>query len=72
MNEKGLVVNALYLAESQYDEREDQRPTLLIALWGQYALDNFANVTGKASILLPPPPHRITTTSATITTITFE
>ncbi|MEI7703185.1 MAG: linear amide C-N hydrolase [Deltaproteobacteria bacterium] len=43
MNEKGLVANLLYLAESDYG-KPDGRPALAISLWAQYALDNFATV----------------------------
>jgi penicillin V acylase-like amidase (Ntn superfamily) len=46
MNEKGLVANLLYLAESDYPTAspEDQRPTMSIAAWAQYTLDSFATV----------------------------
>ena len=43
MNEKGLVANMLYLAESEYPA-EDKRPGVCISAWGQYLLDNFATV----------------------------
>ena len=44
MNEKGLVANMLYLAESKYPVATagDNRPTLSIAAWAQYVLDNYA------------------------------
>ncbi|WP_397570975.1 linear amide C-N hydrolase [Schlesneria sp. T3-172] len=44
MNEKGLVANLLYLAESDYELPGDQRPSLMISAWAQYFLDNFATV----------------------------
>jgi choloylglycine hydrolase len=46
MNEKGLVANMNYLAESVYPPAttEDTRPTLSIAGWSQYLLDSFATV----------------------------
>jgi choloylglycine hydrolase len=45
MNEKGLVANLLYLADSKYpDAANDPRPTLVIFAWAQYVLDNFATV----------------------------
>lgn len=45
MNEKGLVANMLYLAESEYPSAEgDARPTMSIAAWAQYVLDSFATV----------------------------
>ena len=44
MNEKGLVANMLYLAESKYPPANagDKRPTLPISAWVQYVLDNYA------------------------------
>lgn len=44
MNERGLVANLLYLAESQYEpaRADDKRPTLSNAAWVQYVLDNYA------------------------------
>lgn len=44
MNEKGLVANLLYLAESEYPPDSDTRPALMISAWAQYVLDNFATV----------------------------
>lgn len=44
MNEKGLVANLLYLAESDFSPEADTRPALVISSWAQYMLDNFANV----------------------------
>jgi len=44
MNEKGLVMNMLYLAESNYGEPAKDKPSLSINIWGQYILDNFATV----------------------------
>ena len=43
MNEKGVVTNLLYLAESTYGEL-DNKPPLSIGLWAQYVLDNYATV----------------------------
>ena len=43
MNEKGLVMNGLYLVESDYG-KPDGRPTMSIMAYGQYVLDNFASV----------------------------
>jgi choloylglycine hydrolase len=44
MNEKGLVANLLYLAESEYEPERpgDSRPTLPNSAWVQYVLDNYA------------------------------
>lgn len=45
MNEKGLVANLLYLAESEYPGAAgDTRPQVSIAAWTQYVLDSFATV----------------------------
>lgn len=44
MNEKGLVANLLYLAESEYAPPTDTRPAVVITAWTQYVLDNFATV----------------------------
>lgn len=44
MNEKGLVANLLYLAESDYGSSNDKRPVMGIGVWTQYVLDNFATV----------------------------
>lgn len=46
MNEKGLVMNLLYLKESEFIKAnaKDSRKTMAVSLWGQYMLDNFATV----------------------------
>ena len=44
LNEKGLVVNALWLAASDYGKRDPRVPGLSLSLWTQYMLDNFATV----------------------------
>jgi choloylglycine hydrolase len=44
MNEKGLVANLLWLAESEYPQWDQKKPGLSIAIWTQYVLDNFVNV----------------------------
>jgi penicillin V acylase-like amidase (Ntn superfamily) len=44
MNDKGLVANLLYLAESGYGTPDKTRPLLSIAAWAQYALDNYGSV----------------------------
>lgn len=54
MNERGLVANLLYLAESQYPE-PNGRPTLSMALWAQYVLDNFATVDEAVKALEKEP-----------------
>lgn len=44
MNEKGLVANLLFLAESDYHRPDDKRPVMGLSIWTQYVLDNFATV----------------------------
>lgn len=44
MNEKGLVANLLFLAESDYHRQDDKRPVMGLSIWTQYVLDNFATV----------------------------
>ncbi|HWV71242.1 MAG TPA: linear amide C-N hydrolase [Pseudosphingobacterium sp.] len=51
MNEKGLVANVLWLAESQYPKWDQNSPGLSIAAWAQYVLDNFATVAEAVSDL---------------------
>ena len=44
MNEAGLVANLLYLAESNYGDRDAALAGLSVSIWAQYYLDNFATV----------------------------
>ncbi len=44
LNEKGLAASMLWLAESEYGNRDKSIPALGVALWTQYYLDNFATV----------------------------
>ncbi len=55
INEKGLVANVLYLVESDYGKPDGQKPILSIALWAQYALDNYANVAEAVEALRKEP-----------------
>lgn len=55
MNEKGLVANLLYLAESDYGKPGDNRPPMSISLWAQYVLDNFDTVDAAVSHLKTEP-----------------
>lgn len=59
MNEKGLVANLLYLAESQYGD-DTKNPPMAISYWAQYVLDNFATVS-EAVEKLEQHPLRIVT-----------
>jgi penicillin V acylase-like amidase (Ntn superfamily) len=46
MNEKGLVANMLYLAESQYPQAPpaSKSQPMSVSVWTQYVLDNYATV----------------------------
>lgn len=50
MNEKGLVANLNWLAESKYPVWDQKKPGLSIAAWVQYVLDNFATVDETVKI----------------------
>lgn len=58
MNEKGLVANLLYLAESQYPKPVQGKPYISLSTWLQYALDNFATV-GEAVEALRAEPFNV-------------
>jgi len=55
MNEKGLVGNLLYLAESEYAKPVPGKPYLSIAAWVQYVLDNYATVSEAVEALQKTP-----------------
>jgi len=55
MNEKGLVANLLWLAESRYPAYDGQQKGLSIAAWVQYVLDNFATVDEAVAELSTEP-----------------
>ena len=55
MNEKGLVVNVLYLSSSIYPKFDGTRPTLSIGAWAQYVLDTFATVDEAVTALKDEP-----------------
>ena len=59
MNERGLVANMLFLADSNYGQL-DGKPPLSMSLWAQYALDNFATVD-EAVQALQAEPFRLVT-----------
>ena len=66
MNERGLVANILWLAESVYPPYDGTRPGLSLSLWAQYVLDTYATVEEAVSGLreeefvprTPPVPGR--------------
>ncbi len=55
VNEKGLVANLLYLAESDYGKPDDKRPFLSIAAWAQYVLDIYDTVAEAVNALSKEP-----------------
>jgi choloylglycine hydrolase len=55
INEKGLVANVLYLVESDYGKPDGSKPTLSIAAWAQYVLDNYATVAEAVAALEKEP-----------------
>jgi choloylglycine hydrolase len=57
MNEKGLVANLLYLAESEYVQPSpgDRRLPMSISAWTQYILDNFATVAEAVTAIRKEP-----------------
>lgn len=56
VNEKGLAANLLWLVESKYpDMDKSNKPTMSIALWAQYVLDNFATVDEAVKALEKEP-----------------
>jgi choloylglycine hydrolase len=55
INEKGLVSNVLYLAESDYGKQTAGRPNISIAAWCQYVLDNFSTVSEAVEALEKQP-----------------
>ena len=55
MNEKGLVANVLWLAESTYPKYDGKTPGLTLAAWAQYVLDNFATVNEAVDALAKEP-----------------
>jgi choloylglycine hydrolase len=54
MNEKGLVANLLYLSDADFGLPGD-KPTLNIAAWTQYVLDNYATVAEAVAVLEKDP-----------------
>lgn len=62
MNEKGLVINLLYLVETDYGQPAANHPSLSVGLWGQYALDNFATVAEAVASMQAKPFHIVAPT----------
>lgn len=55
LNEKGLVANVLWLAESQYPPAGAAGPAISLSVWAQYMLDNFATVAEAVTALTATP-----------------
>ncbi|KAF0805974.1 linear amide C-N hydrolase, choloylglycine hydrolase family protein [Alcanivorax sp. S71-1-4] len=56
LNEAGLMVNVLWLVESEYPEfNRRSKPGLTLAAWAQYVLDNFATVDEAVNALRREP-----------------
>ncbi|WP_292533322.1 linear amide C-N hydrolase [Methylocystis sp.] len=56
VNEAGLVVSLLYLAEADYgDPKASRKPLLSVGGWAQYVLDNFASVAEAVKALQKEP-----------------
>ena len=45
LNERGLAAHILWLAESEYGDRNPDLPGISISLWAQYFLDRFSSVS---------------------------
>lgn len=59
LNEKGLSARMLFLKETDFGERDPQRPGLSIVLWAQYYLDNFATVAEAVQFMRANPDLQI-------------
>ena len=55
VNEAGLAVNLLWLAESQYPAGTAPGPAISVSVWGQYVLDNFGTVADAVAALTATP-----------------
>lgn len=60
MNEKGLVANLLWLADSEYPEDDGVTPRLSLSMWAQYFLDQFATVEEAVAHIRNTPLHLAT------------
>ncbi|MFO1103773.1 MAG: linear amide C-N hydrolase [Methylocystis sp.] len=56
VNESGLVVSLLYLAEADYgDPKASRKPLLSVGGWAQYVLDNYGSVADAVKALQKEP-----------------
>ena len=60
LNEAGLMANLLWLVESEYPERDAEKPGLASSLWAQYMLDRFATVDEAVAHLRDEPFELVT------------
>ncbi|MDD5361481.1 MAG: linear amide C-N hydrolase [Ignavibacteria bacterium] len=51
INEKGLGAAVLYLSESDFGKRDENRPGLSLYVWTQFIVDNFATVDEAVNYL---------------------
>lgn len=51
LNEKGLMVNLLYLGETDFGKRDENRPGVSWSVYSQYLLDNFATVADAVTAM---------------------
>lgn len=65
INEKGLVANVLYLAESIYPTptKDDKRKAMSISAWAQFVLDNYSSVSEVVTELGKEPFYVIAVTT---------
>ncbi len=45
LNEAGLSASLLYLENTEYETRQNEKPGLSVGLWAQYMLDNYKTVS---------------------------
>ncbi|MEL4070224.1 linear amide C-N hydrolase [Ochrobactrum sp. GPK 3] len=60
LNEAGLSASVLWLVESEYPPFDEKHPSLSIAAWAQYVLDNFATVDEAVKALSDNPFNVVT------------
>ncbi|MDZ5662285.1 linear amide C-N hydrolase [Nocardioides sp. zg-1308] len=51
VNEHGLAAHLLYLADTNFGDRDESRPGVHAGLWPQYLLDNAATVTEALALM---------------------
>ncbi|MGD1700266.1 linear amide C-N hydrolase [Dapis sp. BLCC M229] len=62
INDQGLVVNLLFLVDTDYGDIESGEKTLSVGGWGQYVLDNYATVEEAVTKLEEKPFQVVTAT----------